>query len=102
MKNGMLLIEGFGLDENGRPLAAAPDQRQCQGMRWLTIACVHVTVDVNYDGEITLVAAFLDGDPITGRELMQVLNFRAPGATSEQIDRALAEIYWDGKTVAHC
>lgn len=102
MKNGTLLIEGFQLDENGKILAAETGQRHWQGMRWLTIARVDVAVDVDCDGRIELVAAFLDGEEITGRELMQVLHFREPGATGAQIDRALAEIYWDGKTVAHC
>jgi hypothetical protein len=102
MKKGTLLIEGFGLDENGKILAAEPGQRNWQGMRWLTIARVEVEVDVDCEGYVMLVTAFLDGEEITGRELMHVLNFREPGATGAQIDRALAEIYWDGKAVAHC
>lgn len=102
MKNGMLLIEGFGLDDNGRPLAAAPEQRQWQGMRWLTIARIDVAVDLDYEGRARLVTATLDGEEITEREIMNILEFRAPGANYAWVDSALEKIYWDGANVVPC
>ena len=95
------MIDGLQFDENGKMLSAKPGQRHWDGWRWITIARVDVIVDM-IDDHVELTSASLDGELITERELINVMNFRAQGATSKMLDRALAEIYFGNKAVAYC
>ncbi len=101
MKNATLMIEGFQFDEAGKLLPAQPGQRHWDGLRWITIAKVELTVEM-FDDHVELVSATLEGESITERDLMNVLRFRGQSANGAMLQRAYNDIYFDNKAVAYC